>query len=234
MSMFQSSILRRWWDEGQESDDNNLFFIGAILEGLKRKKRQKKFHGSLSGRHNVPSDILGGHDQIHLDYFSDRCVYNEKHFRRRFWMLKVLFLWIVATIESHDDYFRQKPDAHSVLGASPIQKVVGVFHMLANGVSTDFLDDYVRLGENTIIESLKHFVKAVVDIFGDEYLRACNAQDTVRLMPIKSAREFSSMFGSINCMHWRWDKCPIAWRGAYIGHKDGPTMILEVVASQDL
>jgi hypothetical protein len=33
---------------------------------LKRKKRQK-FCGSLSGHHNIPRDILGGHDRIHLD-----------------------------------------------------------------------------------------------------------------------------------------------------------------------
>jgi hypothetical protein len=42
------------------------------------------------------------------------------------------------------------------------------------------------------------------------------------------------MLGSIDRMHWRWDKCPTAWRGAYTRHKDGPTIILEVVASQDL
>jgi hypothetical protein len=129
----------------------------------------------LPGHHNVPRNILGGHDRIHVDYFSDRLVYNEKHFRRRFWMLKALFLRIVAAIELHDDYFRQKPDARGVLGASPIQKVVGAFRMLAYGVSADFLVDYIRLGESTIIESLKHFVKAIVDIFGDEYLRAPNA-----------------------------------------------------------
>jgi hypothetical protein len=145
-------------------------------------------------------------------------------------MLKALFLRIVATIESLDDYFRQKPDARGVLGASPIQKAVGAFRMLAYGVSADFLNDYVSLGESTIIESLKHFVKAVVDIFGDEYLRAPNAQDTVRLMPMNSARGFPGMLGSIDCMHWKWDKCPTAWRWAYTGHKDGPTMILEAVA----
>jgi hypothetical protein len=140
----------------------------------------------------------------------------------------------VAAIESHDDYFRQKPDALGVLGASPIQKAVGAFHMLAYDVSSDFLDDYLRLGESTIIECLKHFVKSVVDIFGDEYLRAPNAQNTARLMAMNSARGFPGMLGSIDCMHWRWDKCPTAWRGAYTGHKDGPTMILEAVASGDL
>ena len=90
-------------------------------------------------------------------------------------MSKALFLRIVAAVEGHDEYFRQKPNALGVLGASPIQKVVAAFRMLAYGVSADFLDDYVRMGESTIIECLKHFVKAVVDIFGEEYLRAPNA-----------------------------------------------------------
>jgi hypothetical protein len=103
-------------------------------------------------------------------------------------MSKALFLRIVASIELHDDYFHQKPDTHGLLGASPIQKAVGAFRMLLYGVSMDFLDDYVGLGESTIIEYLKHFVKAIVDIFGYEYLRAPNAQDTARLMVMNSAR----------------------------------------------
>jgi hypothetical protein len=118
-------------------------------------------------------------------------------------MSKALFLRIVEVIKSHDDYFCQKPDALGVLGASPIQKVVGAFCMLAYGVSADFLDDYVRLGESTIIESLKYFVKAVVDIFGNEYLRAPNARDTTRLMAMNSARGFPGILGFIDYIHWR-------------------------------
>jgi hypothetical protein len=49
-------------------------------------------------------------------------------------MSKTLFLRIVAAIESHDDYFHQKPDARGVLGAPPIQKAFGAFRMLAYGV----------------------------------------------------------------------------------------------------
>jgi hypothetical protein len=42
--------------------------------------------------------------------------------------------------------------------------------MLAYGISANFLDEYVRMGESTIIECLKHFVKAVIEVFGEEYL----------------------------------------------------------------
>ena len=233
MSRFGSRALRRWDDE-EESDVDDLLIIAGLLEGSKRNKRKKKFRGSLPGRHNVPRDILGGHQRIYLDYFADQCVYNEKHFRRRFRMYKSLFLRIVAAIEAHDDYFRQKPDAVGSLGASALQKVVAAFRMLAYGIPADFLDDSVRLGESTIIECLKRFVKAVVEVFGEEYLRAPNAQDISRLLAINNARGFPGMLGSIDCMHLKWEMCPTAWRGAYAGHKDGPTMILEAVASQDL
>jgi hypothetical protein len=80
--------------------------------------------------------------------------------------------------------------------------------MLAYGVFADFLGNYVRVGESTIIESLKHFMKAVIDFCGDKYLRTPNAQDTTRLMAMNNARGFPGML--------RWDKCPTAWRGAYI------------------
>ncbi|TVU18572.1 hypothetical protein EJB05_34679, partial [Eragrostis curvula] len=235
MSSSESSDHPLW--DGEEEDDSgvdDILILACLREGSRRRKRKKKFRGSLPGRHNVPRDILGGHDRIYRDYFADQCVYNDKHFRRRFRMSRSLFLRIVSKVEAHDDYFRQKTNAAGVLGASPIQKVVAAFRMLAYGMSADSLDDYVRMGESTIIECLNHFVQAVVEVFGEEYLRAPNAQDTARLMAVNSARGFPGMLGSIDCMHWKWDKCPTAWRGAYTGHKDEPTMILEAVASKDL
>ena len=68
---FQRSIRRRRRDEEDESDDDDLFVVGFVLEGLKRKQREKKFRRSLRGHENMERDILGGHEKIYWDYFAD-------------------------------------------------------------------------------------------------------------------------------------------------------------------
>jgi len=105
MSRFGKSLHQRW-DEDDESDDDDLLILDGLIEGSKRNKQKKNFRGSLPSHHSVRRGILGGHDGIFRDYFADPCIYNNKHFRRRFRMSKSLFLRIVAAVESHDDYFR--------------------------------------------------------------------------------------------------------------------------------
>jgi hypothetical protein len=136
--------------------------------------------------------------------------------------------------DKHDNYFVQKRNAAGTLGLSCLQKVVAAFQMLAYGVAADATDDYVRIGESTALESLRRFVRAVVEIFGDEYMRMPNEKDTARLLAIGERRGFPGMLGSIDCMHWTWKNCPVAWQGMYMGHKKNPTIILEAVASKDL
>jgi hypothetical protein len=137
-------------------------------------------------------------------------------------------------VEVHDDYFVQKRDAANVLGASCFQKVTAAFRMLTYGVSADSTDEYCRIAESTAIESLRHFVTAVVEIFQDEYLRSPNEADIARLLKLGQQKGFPGMLGSIDCMHWTWKNCPYEKQGQYKGHKNTPTIILEAVASQDL
>jgi len=68
-------------------------------------------------------------------------------------------------VEAHDDYFVRKMNAANVLGLSCFQKVTAVFCMLTYGIPADAADEYARIGESTILESLRRFVAAVVDIF---------------------------------------------------------------------
>jgi hypothetical protein len=53
-------------------------------------------------------------------------------------------------------------------------------------------------------------------------------------LQIVEARGFPGMLGSLDCMHWPWDKCPVALQGQFRGHHKKPTIILEAVANSDL
>jgi hypothetical protein len=112
--------------------------------------------------------------------------------------------------------------------------VAVAFKMIAYGVPADAMDDFVCVGESTELKCLRRFTVAVVKVFGPEYLRPLNEQDTAELLAIRAKSGFSGMLGSINCMHWGWKNCPTAWYGMYRGHKKESTIILEVVASKNL
>ena len=127
-----------------------------------------------------------------------------------------------------------KRDVARRLGLSSLQKMTFAIRMLAYGVTCDLMDEYVRIGESTAIESLKKFVKAVISVFSDEYLRSPNSKDIARLLTIGQNRGFPRMLESIDCMYWKWKNCPSAWKGQYTGHIREATTILEAMASYDL
>ena len=63
------------------------------------------------------------------------------------------------------------------------------------------MDEYIRIGESTAIESLRRFMKVVIAMFGDHYLRSPNNIDITRLLQTEEQRDFSVMLWSIDCMH---------------------------------
>ncbi|XP_042448221.1 uncharacterized protein LOC122032949 [Zingiber officinale] len=91
------------------------------------------------------------------------------------------------------------------------------------------------MGESTSIKCLFKFCGYVVELFGDRYLRRANADDVQRLLQMHNERhDFLGMLGSLDCMHWEWKNCPVAWKGQFTRGHGSPTIMFEVVASQDL
>ena len=74
----------------------------------------------------------------------------------------------------------------------------------------------------------------MIEIFSNEYLRSPNTNDIARILAEGKQRRFPRMLGSLDCMHWKWKNCPVAWKGMYVGHAQEPTIILEAMASYDL
>nr|XP_009790456.1 PREDICTED: putative nuclease HARBI1 [Nicotiana sylvestris]XP_016512270.1 PREDICTED: putative nuclease HARBI1 [Nicotiana tabacum] len=106
--------------------------------------------------------------------------------------------------------------------------------MLAYSLPADATDEYVKIGESTIIEIMKRFCRVVVEVFDDQYLRSPTTNDVARLLYIGEQCSFPGILGSLDCMHWRCKNCPTAWAGQYACHSGSPIIILEVVADYDL
>jgi hypothetical protein len=141
----------------------------------------------------------------------------------------------VNALSDKYDYFTQRVDAANRQGLSPLQKCTAAIRQLATGSAADQLDEYLKIGETTAMETLKHFMKGVREIFGERYLRRPTVEDTERLLKLGEKRWFPGMFGSIDCMHCPWERCPVAWKGQFTrGDQKVPTLILEAVASHDL
>jgi hypothetical protein len=119
---------------------------------------------------NLDRNRENGHGQLYVDYFHPETALYRNYFRRRFWMSRKLFGQIIEGVRLHDPYFRCKPDATGKLGFSSYQKCLAAIRMLAYGVAEDLVDEYMRMSESTCIESMCNFCRAIISVFGEEYL----------------------------------------------------------------
>jgi hypothetical protein len=101
-------------------------------------------------------------------------------------MCHCVFERIVDAVESENPYFMQRPDATGTLGIGARtgtlgigarQKCIAVVHIIAYGLPTDAVDEYVQIGESTARQALPHFCRAMISCFGEHYLCARTLQN---------------------------------------------------------
>jgi hypothetical protein len=120
-----------------------------------------------------------------------------------------LFDTICECVMNYDTFFEQRRNAAGELGHITIQKITAALSMLEYGIPTDLVYDHLDMGESQAIKCVKQFAVAIVQVFGEEYLRAPNVQDMARLLEFNK-NGFPGMLGSIDCMHWSGKNCPAA------------------------
>ncbi|GJX92713.1 probable serine/threonine-protein kinase PBL7 [Tanacetum coccineum] len=107
---------------------------------------------------------------------------------------------------------------------------------MAYGINTLLVDEYLQMSEHTARDALFFFNMCIIELYMPKYLRKPTLEDVVKIQQKhNNVHGFPGMLESIDCMHWEWKNCPVSWQGQYgRGDKKYPTIMLEVVASQDL
>jgi hypothetical protein len=191
--------------------------------------------GSRPGKAaNIERHRLEHHEKMIQDYFCDNPVYGEAFFRRWYRMRRPLLLTIIERVCARDDYFVQKVDACGLRGLSPHQKITSALRMLCCGMCADATDEYCRTSESSAMKSLKRFCIAIRAEFENYHLRPPTLRDFQKQLAINANRGFPGMFASLDCMHYEWKNCPVAWQGDFGDREGKKSIILEAIADGGL
>jgi hypothetical protein len=178
---FLVATMRRTWDRGTIPCQRRSFGVSS------------KTCRDAPLRWPNKRDYAAGDAQKRADYFVVNLVYSPMAFRRRyvrnllfsylpilrrihfghacrFRMRPHVFLRLVQAVDNVHPYSHFKYDAAGRAGLSPLQKCVTAIRILAYGVPTDAVDEYVRIGKSTARETLNHLCAAIINVFGEQYL----------------------------------------------------------------
>jgi hypothetical protein len=90
-------------------------------------------------------------------------------------------------VEKYDEWFKLRRSASGEISAIPLMKWAASVRVLAYGCSADVIDYYVRIGEDTLLEDVRRFTRAKIDVFSPEL--APNEEDTERLLVENEERD---------------------------------------------
>ncbi|XP_071738853.1 uncharacterized protein [Rutidosis leptorrhynchoides] len=179
----------------------------------------------VNSRRYIRRNHYEAHERLMDDYFDEGCKYTDDNFKRRFRMWRRVFLRIMKDILRYSAnpltyYFRwfyRRQDSRGMWSISTHLNITVALRQLAYGYTPDALDEYLQMSQRVGRESLHNFGKCIIDLYANVYLREPTLHDIQRLYEgHESIHDFHGMMGSIDCMHWTWKKCPVAWRDQYM------------------
>jgi hypothetical protein len=95
-------------------------------------------------------------------------------------------------------YFSEWYDATDRIGLTALQKYTANVRQLAYDMTTDTIDEYLKLGKSIALECLEYYCASIIEYFGDEFLCYPTVTDTQRLLAKTEERVFPGMLESID------------------------------------
>jgi len=225
-----------------EDNDNDAVLEYLMMELASSEEEdedeaaRRQHGGSILGRApNKARDFAGAHARLMKDYFNGSdSVYDEVDFERRFRVPRAMFNLIYETLViGQEDPFVQKYDALGKPGISPLVRLTACFRKIAYGDACDREDENLRLSQESLRVSVGSFARAIKRHFGSAYLNRCpSEEEKKKILDFNATRGFPGCFGSWDCKHFVWHRCPTVWAGQHKGHHEGgkKSLILESLA----
>lgn len=163
--------------------------------------------------------------------------HNLLDFHRRFRMSPPLFQKIYEDIQDPVlgcSAFLGNTDAVGRAGASAMQKIVAVMRQLAYGTANDAQTEYSGVKRDCARKALYSYCKFIIRAYGPEYLGSWGEEELKTEMEANAKRGFPGMMGSIDCTHWLWKNCPIAWQGMYQDRNHNRSIVAEAICGHDM
>ena len=82
------------------------------------------------------------------------------------------------------------------------------------------------------LDAMKRWIAAIHAYFAKTYLQQPTRADLEHQIQINTKCGFLRMFASLDCMHWIWQNCPVAWQAQFQDKDLNHSLILEAIVEQ--
>jgi L-lysine 2,3-aminomutase len=173
MSSTMSRSQRFLLEDSSSSDDSDInemildddveqAMVIVAVKNLQDRMAMKRRRRSIPGRITVLRNRATNHEALMQDYFVEVPKYPSSLFRRRYQMRRELFVKIMQACEANCRYFTHRRNRADTLGFNPYQKILAAMRVIAYGIPADYTDEYLCIGEDTTILSVRLFAKTII------------------------------------------------------------------------
>ena len=110
-------------------------------------------------------------------------------------MHRDFFVRIVKACEENCKFFTRRRNAVGLLAFSSYKEISAAVRGIAYGIPAYYTNEYLRIGEDTTLKYVCIFYKVIIRLFGKEYLRVPDEEDTKGSMKQNEARGWPEMLG---------------------------------------
>ena len=220
-------LLRQWSVAVVESSSKKAKIDHRLLQ----RNPKRKFRHDHEALHCINRDYMGIPGDLSTPIFAG------SEFATMFRISRPRFQRLLEDFASSGDPFFTPPfvDAAGEEGASLEARPLLPLKSISFGVPPKTFSDYFQMSKTLSKDCYNNFLAKTTEIYKNEYLRLPTQADVKAVTRLhKHVHGVDGMFGSLDCMHTYWNKCPVAWQSSYKGKGHKPSIVLEAIADHHM